>query len=56
MKLNAILAFTAGGLFLVAGILSFVNGNSSRGIIGCIGALSFLLAGIHWGRNNARKS
>jgi hypothetical protein len=52
MKRSYILSFVAAGLFAVAAVLNFINGSSFRGVIGCIGAISFLLAGIHWRRTN----
>jgi hypothetical protein len=50
MKRNSVLAFFAAFLFLLVGIFNFIDHNAFRGTIGIIGALSFLLAGIHWGR------
>jgi hypothetical protein len=50
MNRNSVLSYIAAVLFLIAAILSFVNRESFRAVLGCIGALSFLLAGIHWGR------
>ncbi|HWJ90171.1 MAG TPA: hypothetical protein VNR87_03625 [Flavisolibacter sp.] len=47
---NYVLAFIAAGLFAIASVLSIINGISVRAVIGFIGALSFLLAGIHWRR------
>jgi len=50
MKKNYVLAFTAGGLFLVAAVLNYVNGGSARGSICLIAALAFFLGGYHWRR------
>jgi hypothetical protein len=50
MKKGYILSFMAAALFAAAAILSFISGNVFRGIIGTVGAISFLLSGIHWRR------
>lgn len=56
MKRNYILVFGAAGLFAVASLLNFIEGNTSRGVIGLIGAVSFLLAGIHYKRSSRNKN
>jgi hypothetical protein len=52
MKRTDILYFVAATLFAIAAVLSFVNGSVSRGVIGIIGTISFVLSGIHWRRKN----
>jgi hypothetical protein len=49
---NYVLAFIAAALFAIAGVLSIIYGVSARAVISLIGALSFLLAGIHWRRTD----
>ena len=56
MKRNYILVFGAAGLFAVASLLNFIEGNTSRGVIGLIAAVSFLLAGIHYKRSSRNKN
>lgn len=46
-----ILSVIASALFAVAAVISFINGNSFRAVIGLVGAVSFLLAGLHWRKN-----
>jgi hypothetical protein len=52
MKKNSLLAFIAALLFAVAAIISAVNGTTFRAVISGIAALSFILAGIHWGKKD----
>jgi hypothetical protein len=54
MKRNYILSFIAAFLFALAAVLSFINGSVFRGVIGTIGAISFLLSGLHWRRKGRR--
>jgi hypothetical protein len=55
MKSNSLLSFIAGFLFLVAAVLSFINGSLFRGVISLIAAISFILAGIHWRRKGLKR-
>lgn len=56
MKKNHTLVFIAAALFAVASLFSFMEGSTPRGIIGLIGAISFLLAGIHYKRSSRNKN
>jgi hypothetical protein len=55
MKKGYILSFVAALLFAVAAVLSFTSGYIFRGIIGSVGAMSFLLSGIHWRRKSGNR-
>jgi len=56
MKRNYILAFVAAALFAIACIISFIGGSPSRGAISLIGAISFLLSGIHYRRRSRNEN
>ena len=45
-----VLSFIAAAMFAVAAIMGFMNESNSRGMVGLIGCISFVLAGIHWKR------
>jgi hypothetical protein len=47
---NYLLAFIAAFMFAVAAVVMWINGVGSRAAVSAIGAVSFLLAGIHWRR------
>ncbi|MGZ3837052.1 MAG: hypothetical protein ACXVMS_11910 [Flavisolibacter sp.] len=50
MKNNHVLAFIAAALFALASLLGFINGAYVRATISLIGAIVFLLSGIHYTR------
>ena len=52
MKRSSILAYFAAVLLFVASIFNYIEGAVFRGVIGTIGGISFILAGIHWGRTD----
>jgi hypothetical protein len=56
MKRNYILAFVAAALFATASLFNFIQGSTPRGIISLIGAISFLLAGIHYKRSSRNRN
>jgi hypothetical protein len=56
MKKSYILVFIAAALFAIASIFNFIEGSIPRGVISFIGAVSFLLAGIHYKRSSRNKN
>ncbi|HEU4632630.1 MAG TPA: hypothetical protein VFS22_01515 [Flavisolibacter sp.] len=56
MKRNYTLVFVAAAVFAVASLYNFIEGFTSRGIIGLLAAISFLLAGIHYKRSSRNKN
>jgi membrane-bound ClpP family serine protease len=56
MKKGYIFIFAAAVLFAIASIFNFIEGSIPRGVISLIGAVSFLLAGIHYKRSSRNKN
>lgn len=50
-----VLSFVAAAMFAVAAIMGFMSQSNARGVIGAIGCISFLLAGIHWKRKSQNR-
>lgn len=56
MNLNSIVAWIAAACLLFGGIVRFREGESGMGMVCLIGALAFILGGIHWHRQARRRS